>query len=336
MAEYIIQGDTIQYIADRVRQVRNITDDVCIDEVGLHILAALPENEYDVKNLVRTSEQQSNKNIYNIAGFRNGGYASENGEGTDPDFVVTGWIPYTWAGANPIYIRGLSLTNDEHVRFFGYPNTKNTVFGYAYCTGANMSNYFTVKQIDTDYYKLTPLNYQSEVKYVRISLRGTGEYLIITTGQPIGNNDTPTYTNLVPTSIDTSKNIYNGIGYKTGYRLNSSGTETELENAIVSGYIPYNGETIRMWGSTLDSAGYTGNYIAFYDANFNKTLVISGTATGVTFESLNNKYMMSLNVSGMSTANQNTVKAAKYIRCGFGRCQDPTVFTVTLNQAITF
>lgn len=329
MAEYIIQGDTIQYIADRVRQVRNITDDVCIDEVGLHILAALPENEYGVTNLVRTSEQQSNKNIYNIAGFRNGGYASENGEGTDADFVVTGWIPYTWAGANPIYVRGLSLTTDDHVRFFGYPSTKSAVLGYAYCSGSTLSTYFTIKQLDTDYFKLIPLSYIPDVKYVRISLHGTGEYLIITAGEPIGGNDAPAYKNLVPTSIDSNKNIYNGIGYKTGYRLNSSGTESEgaTANSILSGFIPYNGEIIRVWGSTLNSAGYTGNYIAFYDANFNKILVASGTSSEVTFEALNNKYLMTFH---------NAVSSAKYIRCGFGQCQDPTMFTVTLNQAITF
>ena len=33
------------------------------------------------------------------------------------------------------------------------------------------------------------------------------------------------YTNLVPTSINSDGSIFNGTGYKDGYRLNSSGTE---------------------------------------------------------------------------------------------------------------
>ena len=38
-----------------------------------------------------------------------------------------------------------------------------------------------------------------------------------------GGGDTGSYTNQVSTSVDTDGSIFNGTGYKTGYRLNSSG-----------------------------------------------------------------------------------------------------------------
>lgn len=41
-------------------------------------------------------------------------------------------------------------------------------------------------------------------------------------GKTIWELVTKTFTNLVPTSIDTDGSIYNGVGYKTEYRLSSS------------------------------------------------------------------------------------------------------------------
>lgn len=140
---------------------------------------------YDVTNLVSTSQEQNSTAVYNEVGYKNGIYASESGDGTDSACVATGWIPYTWSPDNVIYVRGASITSASHVRFFGWVN-KTSVNSNAYATGANLSNFFTVEEIETGtYYKLTPLNTVPTVEYIRISLIGTGENLIVTVNEEI-------------------------------------------------------------------------------------------------------------------------------------------------------
>lgn len=193
---------------------------------------------YDVTNLVPMSEEQNSTAIYNGVGYKNGAYASESGDGTDSSCVVTGWIPYTWSPSNEIYIRGASIVATSHVRFYGY-NTKTTINGSAYAIGTKLNEFFTVKEIETNYYKLTPLNVISDVNYIRISLIGTGENLIITINEPIvagdgGGTDVPaTYTNLVPTSVTTDgSTVFNGTGYKNG--TYASGAHTGDDSACVT------------------------------------------------------------------------------------------------------
>lgn len=89
------------------------------------------------------------------------------------------------------------------------------------------------------------------------------------------------YTNLVPTSIDTNGAIYNGVGYKDNYRLNSSGNETSNERAAVTGYIPFkHGDIIRAVGST-GPVSTGGMYIGFYNSSFERVTVeyLSSIAT---------------------------------------------------------
>lgn len=72
--------------------------------------------------------------------------------------------------------------------------------------------------------------------------------------------DNPTYTNLVPTSIDTDGSVFNGTGYKDGVYL-SGGNPTGTDAAITTtGFIPWaknsDGTVSPLYvkGATLDSA----------------------------------------------------------------------------------
>lgn len=57
----------------------------------------------------------------------------------------------------------------------------------------------------------------------------------------------PAYTNQIPLSVDASGAIYNGVGYKSGVSLNSSGAEISGSGLAVSGYIPVKkGDIIRI------------------------------------------------------------------------------------------
>lgn len=82
------------------------------------------------------------------------------------------------------------------------------------------------------------------------------------------------YTNLVPTSTDASGNIFNTVGYKDGYRLNSSGAEAEGSHMSVTGFIPYtHGHTIRLGGTNIAFNEY-GCMMYFYKSDKS---TISGT-----------------------------------------------------------
>ena len=77
-----------------------------------------------------------------------------------------------------------------------------------------------------------------------------------------------TYTNLVPTSTDSSGAIFNTVGYKDGSRLNSSGAETDDgRHMSVTGFIPYTqGQTIRLGGANIAFNEY-GCMLYFYKAD---------------------------------------------------------------------
>lgn len=55
------------------------------------------------------------------------------------------------------------------------------------------------------------------------------------------------YINQIPLSIDTDGSIYNGTGYKRGYRISSSGAEAAMDYTSCSGFIPVSpGDVVRI------------------------------------------------------------------------------------------
>lgn len=77
----------------------------------------------------------------------------------------------------------------------------------------------------------------------------------------------PLYTNLLPLATDSDREtILNGVGYKTGYRLNSSGLEKELSGCQVSGYNDCKyGDTIRIKNLEPYTEVSYNHVIGFYD-----------------------------------------------------------------------
>lgn len=72
-------------------------------------------------------------------------------------------------------------------------------------------------------------------------------------------NNAPDYTNQIAISTDADGNVYNGTGYKVGYRLNSSGEEDQLPTtatnpAFITGFIPIkSGDVVRMKDCYIDT-----------------------------------------------------------------------------------
>ena len=95
----------------------------------------------------------------------------------------------------------------------------------------------------------------------------------------IGVKETPKYTNQIPLSVNSSGGQFVGNsgedGYKSGYRLNSSGTETAATGMGVTGFIPVNaGDVVYTKNMKIETATGQSNvnncYIALYNSAFEK------------------------------------------------------------------
>ena len=160
------------------------------------------------------------------------------------------------------------------------------------------------------------------------------EYNALTTEQKIAHYEsgkrlisvTEENPNLVPNSISASGDIFNGCGYRNGYRLNSSGAIVAADAAVVTGFIPYvYGNTIQIEGG-FNPANAGGQYVATYDASFNlifanylETLISnSGGNTVCTDENIR---IHTIKTSSFAaTTNINGFKTAKYIRVSLAPC----------------
>lgn len=84
------------------------------------------------------------------------------------------------------------------------------------------------------------------------------------------------YTNQIPISTDTDGNIFNSVGYKQDYRINSSGTVADkasggiTTDCFATGFIPVKGgDVIRFSGAYVEgSSGGANNW--YYDSSKTK------------------------------------------------------------------
>lgn len=151
-------------------------------------------------------------------------------------------------------------------------------------------------------------------------------------------NHTAGYTNLVPTSVDTDGTVYNGKGYKEGYRFKSDGSIVEQAGTVHSGFIAYDGEVIRIYGTTRSEVGYSGNYLVMYDVNLNKITQYGFNNLvdyGAVWTSYNGKYMLTIDLARMTNSvAAGNIRSASYIRSGFGVCSGEN-FVITLDEPIS-
>lgn len=164
-----------------------------------------PAGEYTNQVPLATEFGRRNNKLFNEVGYRNHTYLvcndiSEEGwpYGHDAQYVTTGAIPFTvpsYLTPPTIYIWGAELDEAEHTRFFIYDSQKYRLVLQA--TGAEFKNYFTIEELGEQYYKLTPIpegkasvlfpatNGRAGRGSIAFSLKGTGENLVITVGEPI-------------------------------------------------------------------------------------------------------------------------------------------------------
>lgn len=84
------------------------------------------------------------------------------------------------------------------------------------------------------------------------------------------------FTNMIPESITSSKTPYVGNngedGYKTGYRLNSSGAEAAATGFNVTGFIPVKVKDVVYFKNInyVPGTNSSGSYLAVYNRSFTK------------------------------------------------------------------
>ena len=104
------------------------------------------------------------------------------------------------------------------------------------------------------------------------------EWIQDTSGEKEPPTEDSGYTNLVATSIDTDGSIFNGVGYKDEYRLNSSGAVAAQTDSTATGFMPAaKGDVFRITGvrfGTSATAGVYG-YVSIYDTSKTKLQSVS-------------------------------------------------------------
>lgn len=148
--------------------------------------------------------------------------------------------------------------------------------------------------------------------------------------------------NHIPYSTDANGAIYNKVGWKTGYRLNSSGAEVAEAGYEVTGFIPAKmGDIIRLknvYFKTTESACY----ICLYDSN--KTNVYNVTANAITSNGwfnattetlssgeLNYTKLELVDATGNATL-KGYLERTAYIRFSFSMCDSNSI--ITINEGV--
>jgi hypothetical protein len=145
---------------------------------------------------------------------------------------------------------------------------------------------------------------------------------------------TPTYTNLLPLSVNADGSDYVGDngekGYRVGYRIKSSGDESASSGAYCTGFMPVSAtnydDYIYVKNFTLSTTD-VNNAIALYDTNKDKLFQSAFATTGYAWVTLEND-VLKFRILNMATI----ASQAAFFRFSCGGITDETI--VTVNEKI--
>lgn len=149
---------------------------------------------------------------------------------------------------------------------------------------------------------------------------------------------TPSYTNLLPSAIDTDGSIYNGVGYASGQRLNSSGAAEGYNGSYLTGFIPVKmGDVVHLknvkWQNGVTTGLNSGNQrVSFYSADKahlgqTNAIGLGGTLSGVKDANGIWTQFTVKNFSGVTLDN------AAYFRLNCAEISGDSI--ITINEEIT-
>lgn len=135
----------------------------------------------------------------------------------------------------------------------------------------------------------------------------------------IGSNGT--FTNLIPSSTDSSGNIYNGVGYKEGIRWSKSGkAEVAAAGHHMSGFIPCKtGDTLNIKNITI---GNNDPYIVLFDSSKNVINTIAASSVAPDSQAVRS-YLITISGVAFIRISAQTINAAsvatvnEYISSGY-------------------
>ena len=130
-------------------------------------------------------------------------------------------------------------------------------------TGGNISSVASSADLDEKYVLKSDIS----VRKAKLTLED-GSMVLIDVVVASDGTTIQKYTNKVPTSTDADGNVFNGVGYQTGYRLSSSGAAKEKDYSAVTGFIPAKaGDVIYITDCGWHHAT-AENYLCAYKADF--------------------------------------------------------------------
>jgi hypothetical protein len=224
-------------------------------------------------NLVPTSVAYESDEIYNGVGYKNGVYISSSApyDGTDAATVATGFMPYTIPETGlpgTIYMKGATWDGTSHCRIYFF-NSDKSMKGTA-VQGSNVSSYYTTEVLEDGVMKFTPIasgdtsalvvnNAEcTKAAYFRMSFVGTGENLIVTVDEEIGDNPSMP----VSGSIEIIYNDSIKLNKETGAEETAEGYQASQFIEIVDGYT----YTAHKYNDGTQSS-YGGLGVIYYDEN---------------------------------------------------------------------
>lgn len=181
----VTMGGNAVSVTNGVISISNVTGDIVITASAVEAGSAYT-------NLIPLSTTEpGGTEIYNDVGYKNGIYWTTGGaEGTDSTTVGSGWIPVDckYNSQNfDMYVKGVTVDSSvSHNRWLAYNTSGSTIVSY----NTTWSQFVTVKELDTQYYKLTFnckafANQHGDTTHIKLTFTGTGENLIVTINEPI-------------------------------------------------------------------------------------------------------------------------------------------------------
>lgn len=149
----------------------------------------------------------------------------------------------------------------------------------------------------------------------------------------------PTYTNVLPSAIDTDGSIYNGVGWQEGYRLNSSGAAEGFSGSYLTGFIPIKkGDVVRLknveWQYGVTTGLSSSNQrISFYDADFKQLAQSTAAAVAGTLNGVKNDQNIWTQFTVQPTLGGTSLANAAYFRLNCAEISGDSIITV--NEEIT-
>jgi hypothetical protein len=213
-------------------------------------------------------------------------------ESAQNGYVMTGCIP--WDRVSAINISGAEIdAEDDNCRMYLTNNARDYIY-YPWINGTgsgdnvSFNEFFDIVTVSTNKYKLTPAwpSINSSITHFALSLKGSGEDLIITFGDDSGGNTELTY--------KVTNNLTNVATSNTITSINSNGSY----NATLSANDGYELSTVTvvMGGVDVTNSVYSNGNISI--SNVTGNIVITASANIIQSSGYTNMIPLSVALDG--------------------------------------